>query len=140
MSSVQRCMLLTTVFLCTTNWHVLELPVSSRVEWFFIFLKSKSKILFACTPQHARHSFHFQKIPGGLNINIFWENWHKASFYNFFWVLKTICFTLEKRVLVLEEKHPKKLFDPQNSQFLNFETTTLKIFYFFIFPIVLAKQ
>ena len=26
-------------------------------------------------------SFHFQKIPGGLNINIFCENWHKASFY-----------------------------------------------------------
>ena len=30
----------------------------------------------------ARQSFHFQKIPGGLNINIFFENWYKASFYN----------------------------------------------------------
>ena len=26
-------------------------------------------------------SFHFQKIPGGLNFNIFCENRHEASFY-----------------------------------------------------------
>ena len=25
-------------------------------------------------PAHACQSFHFQKIPGGLNINIFFEN------------------------------------------------------------------
>ena len=31
---------------------------------------------------HARQSFHFQKMPGGLNINIFCENWYKASSYN----------------------------------------------------------
>ena len=32
-------------------------------------------------PAHMRQSFHFQKIPGGPNINIFCENWHEASFY-----------------------------------------------------------
>ena len=46
----------------------------------------------------ARQSFYFQKIPGGLNINIFCENRHEASIYikeqtqkNKFeiWVLKT---------------------------------------------------
>ena len=30
---------------------------------------------------HAHQSLHFQKIPGGLDINIFGENWHEASFY-----------------------------------------------------------
>ena len=30
---------------------------------------------------HASQSFHFQKIPGGQNINIFCENWHETSFY-----------------------------------------------------------
>ena len=30
---------------------------------------------------HAQQSFHFEKIPGGLNINIFCENRHDASFY-----------------------------------------------------------
>ena len=30
---------------------------------------------------HAHQSFHFQKIPGGLNFNIFGENCHAASFY-----------------------------------------------------------
>ena len=31
-----------------------------------------------------QQSFHFQKIPGGPNITIFLcENWHEASFYNF---------------------------------------------------------
>ena len=29
----------------------------------------------------ARKSFHFKKIPGGPNINIFCKNWHEASFY-----------------------------------------------------------
>ena len=33
-------------------------------------------------PAHARQSFHFRKIPGGLNINIFCENWYKAFSYN----------------------------------------------------------
>ena len=28
-----------------------------------------------------RQSFHFQKIPGGLNINILCENLYKSSFY-----------------------------------------------------------
>ena len=36
---------------------------------------------FRCTEAHARQSFHFQKIPGGPNINIFDENWNGASFY-----------------------------------------------------------
>ena len=32
--------------------------------------------------EDARQSFHFQKIPGGLNINIFFfKNQHEASFY-----------------------------------------------------------
>ena len=36
----------------------------------------------ACrTPAHELQSFHFQKIPGGVNINIFCENGHEASFY-----------------------------------------------------------
>ena len=33
------------------------------------------------SPAQALQSFHFQKIPGDLKINIFCENWHEASFY-----------------------------------------------------------
>ena len=33
------------------------------------------------SPAQASQSFHFQKIPGDLNINMFCENWHEASFY-----------------------------------------------------------
>ena len=33
-------------------------------------------------PVNTRQSFHFWKIPGGLNINIFCENWYEASSYN----------------------------------------------------------
>ena len=33
------------------------------------------------TPAHERQSFHFQKILGGQNINIFCENGPEASFY-----------------------------------------------------------
>ena len=41
------------------------------------FLLLRSRRLLA----HARQSLHFQKIPRGLNINIFCENRHEASFY-----------------------------------------------------------
>ena len=30
---------------------------------------------------HARQSFHFEKFPARLNINIFCENRHEPSFY-----------------------------------------------------------
>ena len=58
-----------------------------------------------------RQSFHFQKIPGGLNINIFCENWHEASFY------------------IKEQTHQKNrnlrfinyFLDPQKSTFSVFE-------------------
>ena len=39
-------------------------------------------VKFQRDPVHARQSFHFQKTPGGLNINIFCENWYEASLYN----------------------------------------------------------
>ena len=88
------------------------------------------------TPAHARLStcasqFSFSKNPGGLNINIFCENWHQASFYNFL-SFKNIFLPSKSGFLVFEEKPCKKLFDIQNSAFLSFETTTLKKLFFIL--------
>ena len=65
----------------------------------------------------GRQSFHFRKIPGGLNINIFFEDWYEASSYNKkqtqkyefeIWVSKLFYFYPQKSpFLVFEEKHPK---------------------------------
>ena len=95
------------------------------------------------TPAHARLStcvsqFSFFLNPGGLNINIFCENWHEASFYIFF-CFKNIFLPSKSVFLVFEEKPYKILFDPQNSAFLSFETTTLKNLFSFC-PIVLALK
>ena len=118
----------TTVFLCTTNRHVLELPIPSRVEWIFIFwsdrswhltkcqvwfYKSKFKILVCMrTPAHAGLStcvsqFSFLKNPGGLNFNIFCENWHETSFYIFF-SFKNYFFYPRKAGFWFLKKNPTK--------------------------------
>ena len=69
---------------------------------------------------HAWQSFHFQKIPRGLNINIFCENLHEASFYikeqtqkNKFeiWVFKTTILDPRKgRFWFLKKKTNQKTF------------------------------
>ena len=54
------------------------------VEIFLIGQNRSSKILevqFQNLGARSRQSFHFQKIPGHPNINIFFENWQEASFY-----------------------------------------------------------
>ena len=71
-------------------------------------------------PAHARQSFNFQNNPGGLNINIFGENRHDASFYikeqtqkNKFEILvlkTTILGPLKRVFLVFDEKHQQKNF------------------------------
>ena len=60
----------------------------SRVECFFVirqktaFNQRPGMILEVQIQIFGAQSFHFQKIPGGLNISIFLcENQHKASFY-----------------------------------------------------------
>ena len=61
------------------NGHVLEVPVPSRVECFFIgqklAFKKRSGMILEVQIQNfgslAYQSFHFQKTPGGLNIDIF---------------------------------------------------------------------
>ena len=67
-----------------------------------------------------QQGFHFQKIPGGLNIITYCENQHVASFYikkqiqkNKFEIrfLKTSILDPQKSTfLVFEEKPPKNLF------------------------------
>ena len=62
---------------------------------------------------HSRQSFHFQKIPQGLNINIFCENLHEASFYikqqvQFFFSFKNLFLPLKSAFLVFEENPPQK--------------------------------
>ena len=70
----------------------------------------------------GRQSYHFQKIPRGPNINLFFENWHEAFFYikeqkqkyKFkIGLLKstgTILDTPKRAILVFEENPPKKYF------------------------------
>ena len=68
--------------------------------------------------RRAPQSFHFQKVPGGPNINIFCENWQGASFYikgqtqkcKFeIWLLKsTILDPWRSEFLVSEENPPQK--------------------------------
>ena len=77
---------------------------------------SKSKIS-ACG-SHWRQSFHFQKILGGPNINVFCEKWHESSFYIEeqtqknkleIWVSKTTILDPQKSTLfAFEEKPPQK--------------------------------
>ena len=46
-----------------------------------MILEIQFKNFGAGVPAHKRQSFHFQKLPGDPNINIFCENWQGASFY-----------------------------------------------------------
>ena len=74
-----------TVIYCTLGWSVefffvqTEQVNSSKVRQDFRSPNPKFRRM-RCAPAHARQIFHFQKIPGGLNINFFFENWYKASF------------------------------------------------------------
>ena len=70
------------------------------------------QILIFGAPAHVRQSFHFQKIPWGLNINIFCENRHEAFFYI---KKQTQKYKFEIRVL------KTTILDPRNSAFLVFE-------------------
>ena len=119
----------TTVFLCTTNRHVLELPIPSRVEGICIFWSDRSWHLTnnqmsgmilevqiqnfgVHAPANARLStcasqFSFSKNLGGLNINIFCENWHQASFYIFL-SFKNIFFNPRKAGFWFLKKNPAK--------------------------------
>ena len=62
---------------------------------------------------HSRQSFHFQKIPQGLNINIFCENLHEASFYikkqvHIFFSFKNLFLPLKKRIFGFLKKTPHR--------------------------------
>ena len=84
----------------------------------------------ARAPEHKRATvFIFKKFQGAQILIYIWKNWHKASFYIFL-VLKTIFFTLKKRVFGFWRKTPPKIVFPQNSAFLSFETATLKKLFF----------
>ena len=65
---------------CAVRWSV---------EFFLIGQKrstnERSGMILEVQIQYfgsRRSKFSFQKIPGGLNINILCENWYEASFYN----------------------------------------------------------
>ena len=80
--------------------------------WF-----KKSKFKFSA---HERQSFHFKKIPGGQNINIFWWKFPWSFFYIKeqtqkykceIWLLKsTILDPRKSAFLVFEENPPKMIF------------------------------
>ena len=65
-----------TVIYCTLGWSVefffvqTEQVNSSKVRQDFRSPNPKFRRM-RCAPAHARQIFHFQKIPGGLNINFF---------------------------------------------------------------------
>ena len=74
---------------------------------------------FSASAHSARwriKKFSFSKIPGGLNINIFCENWYAASFYNKeqvhklflkFELKKLFCLTPEKVHFWVLKKTPQ---------------------------------
>ena len=85
-----------------------------------MILEVQFQNLGARTPAHVCPSFHFKKIPGGPNINIFFcENWQGASFYikeqtqknkfEIFLLKSTILNPQKSAFLVFEENPPKKI-------------------------------
>ena len=80
-----------------------------------MILKSKSKF-----SAHAHQSFHFQKIPGGPNMNIFDENWHEASFY-----IKE-----QTQIQIWTLTFKKYHFGPPKSVFMVFKENQQKKFFF----------
>ena len=64
---------------CGIFFFLSEQVKEPKVE--YDFRSPNPKFWRVHTLAHASQSFHFQKIPGGQNINIFCENWHETSFY-----------------------------------------------------------
>ena len=72
---------------------------------------------FGALAPETRHSFHFQKIPRGLNINTFLEKLARGFLLHFFSFKNYFFLPWTSGVLVFEEKPPQKLFDPKKVRF-----------------------
>ena len=68
---------------------------------------------FGALAPETRHSFHFQKIPRGLNINIFLEKLAQSFLLHFFSLKKKIFYPEKAGFWFLKKNPPKNCFSPK---------------------------